>query len=102
MGVTPSTRSAASSRRMSLTVQEGEVDQRVVDVELKLIERETSLGGARQSEAHTCGRHLTRLRLRQPPIMRSSNKTRTAIPVPLVAGMSIAKKGSYLLETVPT
>jgi hypothetical protein len=42
MGVTPSTRSAASSRRMSLTVQEGEVDQRVVDVELKLIERETS------------------------------------------------------------
>ena len=33
--------------------------------------------------------------------MRSNTKTRTAIPVPLVSGMNIAKKGSNLLETVP-
>lgn len=41
-------------------------------------------------------------RLRQAAIMRSSSKTTTAIPVPLVTGMKIAKNGSYLLETFPS
>lgn len=41
-------------------------------------------------------------RLRLPDVMRSSIKSRTATPVPLVSGMNIAKNESYWLTTVPT